>query len=247
LIVDREAIIGALASILKARRESNQPKANFWATMLTYAVLFGLGIVALWFGLPQQILNRLRTATQGLGIFAVGGNTTSPTFQLSPLIGGFLPIAAFTDYVIVVSALIFVMSCIILLAGLRRAITARENASDDSEVVLKMEAAEVVQQTISRLETTKEYHEIILQCYKRMCKALANAGLDVEPTQTAREFAESVSTKLRVGNEAVRGLTFLFEEARYSDHEILEAKRAEALKRLESLQRALLVNVGVSG
>ena len=247
LIADREEIIAALAAILKARRESEQPKPNFWATILTYLTLLGLGIIALWFGVPQQIINRLRTATQGLGIFPGGGNSTTPTFQTNPLIGGILPMATFTDYVIVVAALIFAVSCFILLAGLKLAITTREKAPDDSQDILKMEAAQVVQQTISKLETTKEYHEIILQCYKRMCKALSNAGLNVEPTQTAREFAESDSVKLRVGDEAVRGLTFLFEEARYSNHEILEAKRAEALKRLESLQRALSVNVGVSG
>ena len=246
LIVDREAIISALASILKMRTQSEQPKANFWVTVVTYAILFGLGIGALWMGLPQKILSQLRTATQAIGIFSMGGNTTRLNPQLGP-IGGSLPVTAFFDYAIVVSALIIAVSCVILLSGLRQAIKTREIVADDSQAVLKREAAQVVRQTIDRLETTKEYHEIILQCYRRMCKVLASAGLEVEPTQTAREFADSVSAKLRVGDEAVRGLTFLFEEARYSNHEILEEKRAEAVSRLESLQRALLVNVGLNG
>ena len=72
-----------------------------------------------------------------------------------------------------------------------------------------------------------------------MCEMLSREGLNIRLDETAREFSAEASSKLRLGSDAVRSLTFLFEEARYSAHDIEEEKRTAALSELEILERAL--------
>lgn len=246
LIVNRAELIAGLAAIIKLRRRAEFVRTNFWLTIAVYAGLFGLGIVALWTGLPQRILSRL----QEMATLAISGTLTQNTNKLSPSqsnpIAGLFPATPFIYYGILLSAAICVVSFTLILGGLRLAIKTRELASDHSEEKMKVNAAEVLRQTITRLKSAKEYHETILQCYKRMCEILSKAGLEAAPEETAREFAESISAKFHIGEEAVTGLTFLFEEARYSNHEITEDKRIMALNHLGLLQQALSPQAGMS-
>jgi hypothetical protein len=72
-----------------------------------------------------------------------------------------------------------------------------------------------------------------------MCRVLLLHGFKTELYETASEFSRSISDKLGLERESVKGLTSLFEEARYSNHQIDNAKRTEALNQLETLERSL--------
>ena len=243
LIVNRTEIIAGVATIFRLRRKQELARTSFLSTVVVYIVLFSLGIIVLWMGVPQRILGGM------LGIITtLGTGNTSNLPQPNPL-AGFFPSAAIISLGVVITAVIFVMSFILLIGGLRLALNTREIRADDSRRAMEEDATEVVQQTITALKAEREYHEyheIILQCYMKMCTILERAGMELSPAETAREFAESISTKLQVGEKAVSGLTFLFEEARYSNHEISEEKRIMALNYLRSLQQALSANVGMS-
>jgi hypothetical protein len=243
LIVDRDQIIAALAAILKLRREPKPRETNFWLTAITYAVILGLGIIVLWTGLPQQILARLKEMASVATSGSSPPNTSGLVPQLSP-IAQLLPTTLILDYGIFAVAAIVVVSFTLILAGVRLAFQTRGMNFIESQIEVKEQAATLVQETITSLKSMREYHETILQCYKRMCEILSSAGLVTVSEETAREFAENVSSKLQVGKEAVTGFTFLCEEARYSNHEISEEKRSTALSHLQFLQQALSVNVG---
>ena len=246
LIVDRDRIIAALAAMFKLQGKPKPlDKTNFWLTIAVYAAILGLGMVALWTGLPQRILSRM----QGIATNFISGSENTPSFrpQLGP-IAGLLPTTPLIYYGILVTVAIVAVSFSLILGGVHLAYRARSSSSDNSEAEaeVKQQAAELVQQTITSLKSAKKYHETILQCYKKMCVILSNAGLETASEETAREFAESISTKLRVGDAAVTGLTFLFEEARYSNHKMSEEKRIMALNHLQFLQQALSANAGMS-
>jgi len=115
-----------------------------------------------------------------------------------------------------------------------------------SEYELRKSAVDAVQLAITALITAKEYREVILQCYRRMCTILADSGIVTKQSETAREFAVGISRKLQMSTGAVHGLTFLFEEARYSNHQMTDQKRAAALNHLQSLQQELSISSGVS-
>jgi len=244
LIVDRDQIIAAIAALFKLQRKPEvHEKTNFWLTIAVYAALFGLGIIAIWAGVPQRILARLQGMV--MTVISGSGNASGLRPQLGP-IGGLLPTTPILYYGILVTVAIVAVSFTLILGGLRLAYQARGMSSIDSQEEVKEQAAELVQETITSLKSARKYHETILQCYKRMCEILSNAGLEAASEETAREFAENISSKLQIGKEAVTGLTFLFEEARYSNHEISEEKRTTALSHLQFLQQALSANVGVS-
>jgi hypothetical protein len=79
-----------------------------------------------------------------------------------------------------------------------------------------------------------------------MCRLLAEIGLEIGLAQTPREFALQASKKLRFGKEAVNTLTFLFEEARYSQHSLGDDKRSIAISQLTTLQNALADELAVN-
>jgi hypothetical protein len=241
LIAHRDEVITALAAILLLRRRGQPAKTNLLLTLVSYGVLIGLAIIFLSSGIPQRIANGLA----GI-INATGSGTQISSPPVSP-IAGLFPTAPIVYYGAFVFVAIFVVSLLILIQGFRLALQNRGAAAgeEEQEVEVKQDVADVVQQAIKNLKVTEGYHETILQCYQRMCKILSDAGIEPSPSETAREFAEDISLKLRVGSNAVQGLTFLFEEARYSAHQITEQKRIMALRHLESLQQALSANVGV--
>jgi len=241
LVIHRDQIITALAAILLSGRRGETKKTNLLMTLLSYGVLLVLAIVFLWSGLPQ----RLASGFAGMITSASSGTqTTSP--QVNPMEGLF-PSAPIVYYGTFVFLAIFVVSLLTIIQGFRLALQNRGpiEGNEERELELKQDVVDVVQRAITNLKVTKEYHETILQCYQRMCKILSDAGIEPDPSETAREFAGEISLKLRVGDEAVEVLTFLFEEARYSDHQITEQKRIMALRHLESLQQALSANVGL--
>ncbi len=239
LIVNRKEIIAGIAAIFKVRNPEFH-RTSFRSTIIVYATVLSLGIIILWMGVPQRILSRMQGIITPLGT----GNGSSQT-PPNPL-AGFFPSVAVVSLGVLVIAAIFVTSSILLIGGLRLALNSRQMRADDTSEEVQEEAATIIQQTITALKAEKEYHEIIFQCYVKMCRILVKAGMELTPAETAREFAENISTKLHVGEKAVSGLTFLFEEARYSDHQISEEKRVQALGYLTSLQKALSPNVGMS-
>lgn len=239
LIVDRNEIIAAIATLLKLGGQREWSRKGFWLTTVVYSTMLILIIVLLWVIFPQP-LKRIQEIVQQLSLSA---NTSAQNSEPNP-IAEIVPASSFVYYTIAILAAIFFLSLILLLGGLSLAFKNREVKPDHSDLEMKMDAMEVVQQAIVGLKSEREYHETILQCYKRMCMLLSGAGFGMAPAETAREFAETISTNLRIGAEAVKSLTFLFEEARYSSHEISEDKRMTALGHLESLERALSLKVG---
>lgn len=243
LVVRREEIIAGLAAIFSMRRKPQAGRMNFWLSVVTYSIILAVGILAVWSGIPQRLLSQIQQ--QFAQISATASSLPTPPPQTSP-ITGLLPTAIFINYGLLVSTGIFVVSLILVLSGLRLAFKTKQVSPDEDELELQVQrdASVVVQRTITDLMAERAYHETILQCYKNMCKILAKVGVVVSPTETAREFALTVSGKLGIGKEAVAGLTFLFEEARYSDHQISDANRINAVNYLKWLQDALSSNIG---
>ncbi len=237
LAFNRNEIIAGLATLFKMPRQTST-KTNIWLTAAAYGVLIALGIFLLWMGLPQRILGQIEGIAANFG---QGGSTSSPA-QIGPLSGLFFS-APIVYYGVAMVAAIFAMSFFFLLRGIHLALRTKRASPIDEEVDVQREISEVVQQTVISLRATKDYHDTIVQCYKSMCKILSSAGIEAGRDETAREFAKSMYAKLQIGGDSVRGLTFLFEEARYSNPEISEEKRIMALSHLESLERALSPSV----
>lgn len=78
--------------------------------------------------------------------------------------------------------------------------------------------------------------ESILRAFKELERMCRERGVSDQPHLTPLEFQEVAVEKLRLKRSAVEKLVVIFEEARYSTHEMGEDKRDEAVKALEEIR-----------
>jgi len=236
VLVNARGIIEALAAFILGNRRQNGSSGRSLVVILGYA----LGVILI------IIFLRSAGAFQTiLGVFQTAANLTRAALHMTeaqqftqPGVVSINPFAYY--YTVIIFGITVIVALTLFLGGVHKAYEwARAEGAPLEADAAKREALGVVQKAVMNLRLAADYREAILRCYKQMCQVLAEHGFDIGLQETAREFSENISHKLDLGSDAVRGLTFLFEEARYSNHQINESKRAVALSQLESLERSL--------
>ncbi len=85
----------------------------------------------------------------------------------------------------------------------------------------------------------------IIHCYQRMIRAASDLGAPVSQDQTARELELGIRRVLTLKGPAIRELTQLFEEARYSLHPITQEDSSHAHDCLVSISEELNLRTNV--
>ena len=85
----------------------------------------------------------------------------------------------------------------------------------------------------------------IINCYQRMVQAAQHLGAPVSSDQTARELETAIRKMLMLRGPAIKELTELFEEARYSLHPITEQDGEKAHQRLLIIAEEMKLPVSV--
>ena len=234
VLYNARAIIELLASFLLGNRKQDG-SGKSWMTIVGYAI--GLFLVFLFFlslTRLQSVLRAVQTAVAGTWA-AFGITQTLPAQSVTTPPNSYL-----VYYVVLLFIAIVLVSFTLFLGGIGTAYRwAREEHSPFETKLVRQETLRVVEGAVRDLKLAGDYRETILKCYVQMCNVLSLHGFRIGLQETAREFSSGVSDKLGLGGDFVRGLTFLFEEARYSNHQIDDTKRASALSQLESLERSL--------
>ena len=101
------------------------------------------------------------------------------------------------------------------------------------------ELAAGVELSIADLEHIAEPRAAILACYGHLQSAADEAGVGRRPSDAPFELLARLLHSLGASGVAARRLTDLFERARFSDHEIDEAMRKQALQALAEVRTAL--------
>lgn len=241
MLVYGKTIIEILAAFLLSRpRGEGGHKKSLIATIIAWAIVIGLASLLV----RPEFASGIAGVLQQVAGFFVSRFGRSP--EASGANGTIAPSSnsvALFYYAIIVFAAIVMVSFSLLFASFHRAYANSRTFSIEGNEDLRKELIQTLQQARTELGAKEGYHETILKCYKQMCKILSDRGHSIVPAQTAREYAENVSRKLGLGSDSVRGLTFLFEEARYSDHHLGDEKRELAVDYLNSIEDVLL-NVG---
>ncbi len=112
---------------------------------------------------------------------------------------------------------------------------------------VKEEGAVAVEDALRVLEMVEEAdpRTRIMACYERMIRAAAGLGADVSVDQTARELESGIRRMFQLKGPSIRDLTRLFEEARYSLHQITEQDSEEAQRCLLEIGEELRATVSV--
>lgn len=90
------------------------------------------------------------------------------------------------------------------------------------------------------LRSESDIRRAVIAAYARMEKVLARRGLARRASETAIEFLRRVLGDLSVSAPAAAELTQLFEEAKFSSHELAESARSRAIGALETIRSELL-------
>jgi hypothetical protein len=110
----------------------------------------------------------------------------------------------------------------------------------DWEPTLADELSDEIGLALDDLRSESDIRRAVIAAYARMEKVLARSGLRRKPSETAMEFLRRVLGDLRVSAPAAQELTQLFEEAKFSSHDLDESARTRAIASLETIRSELL-------
>ena len=99
----------------------------------------------------------------------------------------------------------------------------------------KEELADIIEGKIADLKTGSDPRNAILEVYRQMHEFLAGMGATDRSYWTAREFEERARDLLSIRERTITDITSLFEEAKYSRHEMGERERSMAVELFENL------------
>ncbi len=114
-----------------------------------------------------------------------------------------------------------------------------EPEAEDEAPQTPPELATGVELSIADLEHIAEPRAAVLASYRRLQSAADEAGVIRRPSDAPFELLERMLNSLGASGTAARRLTELFERARFSNHEIDEAMRKQALQALTEVRAAL--------
>jgi multisubunit Na+/H+ antiporter MnhC subunit len=103
----------------------------------------------------------------------------------------------------------------------------------------RLQAADVISRTIKELQRGDDFRLAIIRCYRRFCRLLGEHGIRKQDILTPRELEALAFERFRLKKTSLDKLTLLFEEARYSPHEISGDNRAEAVMCLHAIKTEL--------
>jgi hypothetical protein len=233
LIANARTIMELLAAFLLANKERQGSGGRSWGVLVGYA----LAVVAILLILRSHaILNLIGAVANAVAATAFGTQKAQP--QSLQAVASVNPLLWY--YTIFIFIGVVLVSFSLFFGAFRTAYTwAREEHSPSRTATERLETMKIVQRAAANLRQARDYRETILNCYRQMCLVLADHGFNTTLQETASEFSQKVSKRLELGGDAVQGLTLLFEQARYSNHEVNDDQRVMALTRLEGLERQL--------
>ncbi|MGD0057352.1 MAG: DUF4129 domain-containing protein [Methanomassiliicoccales archaeon] len=97
----------------------------------------------------------------------------------------------------------------------------------------------LIDRAMEELYQGNDFRSIIIRMYQHMCRLVSDGERSDGKFLTPREFAALATEKLGWPEGPVKELTSLFEEARYSLHDIDETKKETASRCLDDIRTAI--------
>ncbi len=116
-----------------------------------------------------------------------------------------------------------------------------ESLSDIDIEAMTEEVGQTIQKAMDDMTSGTDVRSSIMRCYIDMCKLASKHGISDEEHMTPREFESMIGSKLPVADDKLHDLIMIFEEARYSDHDLSEEMRNKAMLALGSIKDDLII------
>ena len=233
---------------MSKRRAARRKKSNRFQWIVTLAA-WGAALSVLLYkcGGILSCTNPLKpysNSTDAITNSVAGNtNTTIPIIATANQISSFVLTSwvypAFLGLLVIASAIFA-----------RGAILSWKQTRDEVDLQAEISRAEAIASVedafrILRAQQGVDPRTRIISCYQRMIQAAQGSGARVTSDQTARELEVAIRNMLNIDEPAIRNLTDLFEEARYSLHPIGEDDAEMAQQYLQSIAQKM--NIVLSG
>jgi Domain of unknown function (DUF4129) len=205
-------------------------QAAFWA--IAIAILVQRQVSASGSSLSGAVTGQIQNDPTGRSNPFLGGGVLP---AVSNLVQSIWFAAAFLA-LLVVGGLVLVQSA---------RVAARGSQSMYPELEEKqLEGLKTVYQAMKLVDdTASDPRSRIISCYQHMLGTVSRIGVPVSSDQTARELEKAIRSTFLLKGPATSDLTRLFEEARYSLHEIVDDDAMKAHQDLESIAAELKVQM----
>ncbi len=196
-----------------------------------YRPLIGLLILAAFIALMEWSDLNVSLFNQGDG--AQGGNQTAGGQTPPPIAGG----SESGLFVLVFMSILFVSLVAVYFLYFR------ERDRDRNRYRLEGQDGRAqigfVEDAMEELYRGDDFRSTIIRLYQHMCRLVKEDIRSDQRYMTPREFAGLATEKLRWPRGPVDELTSLFEEARYSSHDMDETRKNRAIRCLEDIRSAI--------
>jgi hypothetical protein len=174
---------------------------------------------------------RLRNGELGLGgdaseVVDLGGVVPRPAPENAPSNGRvYEPEVAWIPIVVVV---VLVVSAVAAYLVASRRDRSRGAADED----VAEHVADTLDDTLDDLRAEPDPRRAVIAAFARLEQALASSGLPRRASETAEEFVARILARLEVDAVPVRTLTDLFERAKFSQHDVDDGMKEDAIAAL---------------
>ena len=224
-----------------ARQRKLRKRGSRWSILIS-GVFWALAIGVLMFkkgSVFNSTISSNSTVSQIMGADAAG-----PTaLQFSGIIPALSNLIDNSWFSIAFLSLVVVGS-VVLVQSIR--VFFKETRDMNAQVVEgnRAEGLLAVQEAIRLVEDqSMDPRSRIIACYHNLMKTTSRLGAPLSPHLTARELEEAIRFKFELEGTATSDLTQLFEEARYSLHEMSDDDAEKAHEYLDDIARELKVEL----
>ena len=238
IVVNRRTMVELLKQAIAERGRVSRRKSSLWRSVLSLVGILVPFLIFYYFQvLPADSEGvDVNPLLPPLGKPAEDGNFTSTPWPIIPQPSGSTSIIVGYASGIIVLVIAVVAAFIMLQAVRETGWEYEEPPQDSPQERVKESALLAVQEAIHRIEAEEDFRMAVMRCYRRLCETLEEHGVPSVEYQTAREYESAVSDVLDIPTDPLSALTILFEEARYSLHEIGKKEQSRALSSLVDIR-----------
>jgi hypothetical protein len=206
-----------------------KPPARPGTGLLTQFVMIAVVMGAIMYWRSQADTGRPDQVQEELELAPILGQTTTapvaPPVRESPALDWRLIAVAFGGALIVFAV-----------AG---GLWVRAAGKPSGESALARRLSDVFDETLADLRAERDPRRAVIAAYARMEQLLGREGLPRSRAEAPHEYVARVLGELAVSGSSIERLTGLYEEARFSEHEVGAGMKEDAIAAVEDIRDQL--------
>ncbi len=230
--------IGAAIGFKMAQKRRTRKRGSRYTIFIQmFFWALALGVLIEYKG---SIFNPTKGANSTIVSNIVGQDATAPSLSQ---IGGILPVFSSlvqSTWFSLAFLGLLIVGGVILVEGYRVSLKETHDLRIQDLQSNRKQGLVAVQEAIKLVhDVASDPRDRIIACYRYLLATVSRLGAPVTSDQTARELEAAVRSTFALKGASISDLTQLFEEARYSLHEIMEGDVDKARGDLESVAEEL--------